>query len=140
MLSFLYFHWLFPLSARETSPVNPSIYKSTRERIDCKGLYGRCRLHLMTTQRVHQSTEYVVVRTTNFLLVNCRPEQIFSQWVILTRMLTPFLVFIRSTWISWMFIQFQETNNDKRYNNITCRSALLLIISKCNNKAIIVDL
>ena len=47
LLSFLYFHWLFPLSARETSPGNRSIYKSTRERVDSKGLYGRCRLHLM---------------------------------------------------------------------------------------------
>ena len=47
LLSFLYFHWLFPLSARETSPRNRSIYKSTRERVDSKGLYGRCRPHLM---------------------------------------------------------------------------------------------
>ena len=47
LLSFLYFHWLFPLSARETSPRNQSIYKSARERVDSKGLYGRCRLHLM---------------------------------------------------------------------------------------------
>ena len=47
MLSFLYFHWFFPLSARETSPGNRSIYKSTQERVDSKGLYGRCRLHLM---------------------------------------------------------------------------------------------
>ena len=49
LLSFLYFHWLFPLSARETFPVNRSIYKSTRERVDSKGLYGRCRLHLMVS-------------------------------------------------------------------------------------------
>ena len=47
LLSLLYFHWLFPLSARETSPGNRSIYKTTRERVDSKGLYGRCRLHLM---------------------------------------------------------------------------------------------
>ena len=47
LLSFLYIHWLFPLSARETSPGNRSIYKSTREGVDSKGLYGRCRLHLM---------------------------------------------------------------------------------------------
>ena len=47
LLSFLYFHWLFPLSARETSPGNRSIYKSTRKRVDSKGLYGRCRLHLV---------------------------------------------------------------------------------------------
>ena len=47
MLSFLYFHWLFPPSARETSPGNRSIYKSTRERVDSKGLYGTCRLRLM---------------------------------------------------------------------------------------------
>ena len=46
-LSFLYFHWLFPLLARETSPGNRSIYKSTRERVDSKGLYGKCRFHLM---------------------------------------------------------------------------------------------
>ena len=47
LLSFLYFHWLFPLLARETSSVNRSIYKSTRERVDSKGLGGRWRLHLM---------------------------------------------------------------------------------------------
>ena len=47
LLSFLYFHWLFPLSARETSSGNNSIYKSTRERDDSKGLCGRWRLHLM---------------------------------------------------------------------------------------------
>ena len=47
LLSFLYFHWLFPLSARETSPENRSIYKSTRERVDSKGFHGTCRLHLM---------------------------------------------------------------------------------------------
>ena len=40
LLSFLYFHWLFPLLARETSSGNCSIYKSTRERVDSKGLYG----------------------------------------------------------------------------------------------------
>ena len=34
---FSFFHWLFPLSAGETS----SIFKSTRERVDSKGLYGR---------------------------------------------------------------------------------------------------
>ena len=43
-MSFLYFHWLFPLSARETSSGNRSIYKSTRKRVDSKGLYGRCKL------------------------------------------------------------------------------------------------
>ena len=43
--SFLYFHWLFPLSARETSPRNRSIYKSTRERVDSEGL--KRRLHLI---------------------------------------------------------------------------------------------
>ena len=47
LLSFLYFHWFFPLSARETTPGNRFIYKSTRERVDSKGLYGRYRLHLM---------------------------------------------------------------------------------------------
>ena len=47
LLSFLYFHWLFPPSARESSSGNSSIYKSTRERVDSKGLCGRWRLHLM---------------------------------------------------------------------------------------------
>ena len=54
LLSFLYFHWFFPLSARETSPGNRSIYKSTRERVDCKGLYGRRRLHLMGSWTEHE--------------------------------------------------------------------------------------
>ena len=39
--------WLFPLSAREVSPENRSNYKSTREKVDFKGSYGRWRLHLM---------------------------------------------------------------------------------------------
>ena len=47
LLSFLYFHWLFLLLARETSSGNYSIYKSTRERVHSNGLYGRWRLHLM---------------------------------------------------------------------------------------------
>ena len=47
LLSFLYFHWFFPLLARETSWGNCSIYKSTRERVDSNGFYGRWRLHLM---------------------------------------------------------------------------------------------
>ena len=47
ILSFLYFHCLFPLLARETSSGNCSIYKSTREMVDSNGLYGRWRLHLM---------------------------------------------------------------------------------------------
>ena len=42
LLSFLYFHWLFPLSACETFPGNRSIYKSTRERVDPNGLYNQC--------------------------------------------------------------------------------------------------
>ena len=45
--SFLYFHRLSLLSTRETSSRNRSIYKSTRERVDSKGLYGRWRLQLM---------------------------------------------------------------------------------------------
>ena len=47
VLSFLYFHWLFPLSARATSSGKSSIYKSTRGRVDSKSLCGRWRLHLM---------------------------------------------------------------------------------------------
>ena len=41
LLSFLYFHWLFPLSACETSSGNPSIYKSSRERVDSRGPVSR---------------------------------------------------------------------------------------------------
>ena len=51
LLSFLYFHWLFPLLARETSSGNRSIYKSTRERVYSKGSCGRWRLHLMGSWR-----------------------------------------------------------------------------------------
>ena len=39
--------WLFSLSEREVSPGNRSNYKSAREKVDSKGLYGRWRLHLM---------------------------------------------------------------------------------------------
>ena len=49
LLSFLYFHWLFPLLERETSSGNRSIYKSSREKVDSKGLCGRWRLHLMSS-------------------------------------------------------------------------------------------
>ena len=44
MLAFLYFDWLFPLLARETSSGNRSTYTSTQ--VDSKGLCGRGRLHL----------------------------------------------------------------------------------------------
>ena len=54
LLSFLYFHWLFPPSARETSPGNRSIYKPTRERVKSKGFYGRCRLHQMGSWWGHE--------------------------------------------------------------------------------------
>ena len=46
-MSFRRCDWLFPPSARQVSPGNRSNYKSTRERVDSKGLYGRWRLHLM---------------------------------------------------------------------------------------------
>ena len=46
-VSFRRCDWLFPPSEREVSPENRSNYKSTRERVDSKGLYGRWRLHLM---------------------------------------------------------------------------------------------
>ena len=45
--NFSLFHWFFPLLVRETSSGNRSIYKSTRERVDTKGLCERWRLHLM---------------------------------------------------------------------------------------------
>ena len=47
LLSFIYFLWLFPLLAHETSSGNRSIYKSSRERVDSKDWYGRWRLPLM---------------------------------------------------------------------------------------------
>ena len=50
-MSFRRCDWLFPPSAREFSPGNRSNYKSTRERVDSKGLYGRWRLHLMGSWR-----------------------------------------------------------------------------------------
>ena len=40
MIIIFFYYWLFPLSAREVSPGNRSNYKSTRERVDSKGLYG----------------------------------------------------------------------------------------------------
>ena len=46
-MSFRRCDWLFPPSAREVSHGNRSNYKSTRETVDSKGLYGRWRLHLM---------------------------------------------------------------------------------------------
>ena len=46
-MSFSRCDWLFPPSAREVSPGTRSNYKSTRERVYSKGLYGRWRLHLI---------------------------------------------------------------------------------------------
>ena len=46
-LSFRRCDWLFSSYAREVSSGNRSNYKSTRERVECKGLYGRWRLHLI---------------------------------------------------------------------------------------------
>ena len=46
-LSFRRCDWLLPPSAREVSSGNRSNYKSTRERVDSEGLYGRWTLHLM---------------------------------------------------------------------------------------------
>ena len=93
LLSFLYFHWLFPLSARETPIGNLSIYKSTRERIDCKGLYRRCRLHLLGSWPTSNFT-------TTFLLLlpHCgafsRPLglgfHLCSQWLLISSSLIPY--------------------------------------------------
>ena len=47
LLSFLYSHCLFPLSALETSSGNRSIYESIRKSIKSKRLYGRWKLHMM---------------------------------------------------------------------------------------------
>ena len=55
LLSFFYFNWLSPPSARETSAGNRSIYKFTRERVDSKGFYGRWGLHLMGSCTVELS-------------------------------------------------------------------------------------
>ena len=41
--------WLFLPSGREVSSGNRSNYKSTRERVDSKGLYERWRLHLISS-------------------------------------------------------------------------------------------
>ena len=57
LLSFLYFHWLFPLLARQTCGTVLLIYKSTRERVDSKGLYGRWRLYLMAFSGKMKSLE-----------------------------------------------------------------------------------
>ena len=51
-MSFRRCDWRFPPSAREVSPGNRSNYKSTRERVDSKGLYGRWRLHLMGSWKI----------------------------------------------------------------------------------------
>ena len=53
----LYFHWVFPLSARETSSGNRSIYKSSREGVDTKGLYGKWSLHLMGFWKDHRKKQ-----------------------------------------------------------------------------------
>lgn len=47
LLSFLNYHYFFPRPARKISWGSRSINKSTRERVDAKGLYGKWGLHLM---------------------------------------------------------------------------------------------
>ena len=82
LLSFLYFHWLFPLSARETSSGNRSIYKSTRERVDSKGLCGRWRLHLMGScgnqdliSEISIKNKYLDILTTQSLNMTSKYQQ-----------------------------------------------------------------
>ena len=65
LLSFLYFHWLFPLLVRETSSGSRSIYKSTWERVDSKGLCGRWRLLLMGSCK--NGTIFLTKLTQNFI-------------------------------------------------------------------------
>ena len=54
-LSFRRCDWLLPLSARKVSSGNRSNYKSTRQRVDSKGMYGRWRLHLTGLLRTQKA-------------------------------------------------------------------------------------
>ena len=68
-VSFRRCDWLFPPSAREFSPGNRSNYKSTRERVDSKGLYGRWRLHLMGSwPRSHFKSRLSLIVRVNVVL------------------------------------------------------------------------
>ena len=93
LLSFLYFHWLFPLSARQTSPGNLSISKSTQERVDSKGLYGRCRLHLMGS--CIRSKLMQMHRQLLFEMRVCFSEWYFSSWP--SRVVRDYLIIFRSS-------------------------------------------
>jgi len=68
-VSFRRCDWLFPPSAREVSPGNRSNYKSTRERVDSKGLYGRWRLHLMGSWLIIVGFEFRVK-----IYISCQKE------------------------------------------------------------------
>ena len=63
-VSFRRCDWLFPPSAREVPPGNRSNHKSTRERVDSKGLYGRWRLHLMGSWWV-----WIIMYATNCIIL-----------------------------------------------------------------------
>ena len=83
LLSFLYFHWLFPLLARETSSGNRSIYKSTRERVDSKGLCGRwsssdglLRKHTIL-ERTDASENYI--RSVNYQIGSHELNEVFDE-------------------------------------------------------------
>ena len=74
-MSFRRCDWLFPPSAREVSPGNRSNYKSTRERVDSKGLYGRWRLHLMGS--------CALLFLFSFFLFFCHPSCRKDQFTVL---------------------------------------------------------
>ena len=90
------FHWLFFLSARETSSGNRSMYKSTRDRVDSKGLYGRRRLHLMGSWTVwwhkRRKGDYCLSNPLAGSVCAKNPELrailIFIYWSLYTRKIT----------------------------------------------------
>ena len=67
-MSFRRCDWLFPPSAREVSPWNRPNYKSTRERVDSKGLYGRGRRHLIILQCRRILGERNLLRVRNIVV------------------------------------------------------------------------
>ena len=81
--------WLFPLSARMVSSGNRSNNESTQERVDCKGLWGRWRLHLMDSCQLYRQGVptllplfYVVWEqlTQKILKVKCLQMQFPAFW------------------------------------------------------------
>ena len=104
LLSFLYSHCLFPLSALETSSGNRSIYESICKKVNSKGLYGRWELHIMgswliTFFFIYRTLERRVLKKERYVTKrNCFPVPPISVSTIIVALAARF-----SLPLNWIF-------------------------------------